>query len=190
MRVIRCLSLLLALSAPAAFGQGLYQVEMILVRQNAVEPLTSPYAPENWSAGAARLDARAERPGTLGDQVARLQASADYSVLLHKAWQQELSDEPSQVALTEGEETFGHFPIEGNLSLTEGRFIAVQANFWVNQLDSNGNVLRSEPFRQSNSTMKRGQLNVLDGGHLALLLRVAPIGGRTVQQPDPNVMEQ
>lgn len=52
MRAIRCLTLLLALFAPAAFAEGLYQVEMILVRQNSVPAFTSPFAPEDWSAGA------------------------------------------------------------------------------------------------------------------------------------------
>jgi hypothetical protein len=44
MRAIRCLTLLLALFAPAAFAEGLYQVEMILVRQNACRrsPARSP----------------------------------------------------------------------------------------------------------------------------------------------------
>jgi len=46
MRAIRCLTLLLALFAPAAFAEGLYQVEMILVRQNSVPAFTSPFAPK------------------------------------------------------------------------------------------------------------------------------------------------
>ncbi|WP_409521269.1 CsiV family protein, partial [Pseudomonas sp.] len=50
MRAIRCLTLLLALFAPAAFAEGLYQVEMLLVRQNSVPAFTSPFAPEDWSA--------------------------------------------------------------------------------------------------------------------------------------------
>ena len=190
MRAIRCLTLLLALFAPAAFAEGLYQVEMILVRQNSVPAFTSPFAPEDWSAGAPRLDKGAERPLALEDEVTRLQATADYTVLLHKAWQQQVGSEPSRVALGDGQEQFGHFPIEGNLSLTEGRFIAVEANFWVNQLDSNGNVLQSEQFKQNNSNMKGGQLTFMDGGHLALLLKVTPPGTPKTPVMDPEMMEQ
>ncbi|WP_449434003.1 peptidoglycan binding protein CsiV [Pseudomonas putida] len=190
MRAIRCLTLLLTLFAPAAFAEGLYQVEMILVRQNAVPAVTSPFAPEDWSAGAPRLDKDAERPIALDDETTRLQATADYTVLMHKAWQQQVGSEPSRIALGDGEEQFGHFPIEGNLSLTEGRFIAVEANFWVNQLDGNGSVLRSEQFKQSNSNMKAGQLTFLDGGHLAVLLKVAPVGMRKLPEMDPEIMEQ
>ncbi|KXG83729.1 CsiV family protein [Pseudomonas mosselii] len=186
MRAIRCLTLLLALLTPAAFAAGPYQVEMILVRQNAVPAITSPFAPEDWSAGAPRLEKGAERPTGLGDEVTRLQATADYTVLLHKAWQQDTET----VALGAGDEQFGHFPIEGNLSIREDRFIAVDANFWVNQLDGNGSVLQSEQLKQNNSNMKAGQLTFFDGGHLALLLRVSPAGMRKIPLPDPEMMEQ
>jgi len=190
MRAIRCLTLLLALFAPTAFAEGVYQVEMILVRQNSVPAFTSPFAPENWRADGTPLDKAAERPLGLEDEVTRLQATADYTVLMHKAWQQQAGSEPSRIALSEGEEQFGHFPIEGNLSIAEGRFIAVQANFWVNQLDSNGSVLRSEQFKQSNSNVKAGQLTFLDGGHLAVLLKVTPAGMRKLPAMDPEMMEQ
>ncbi|MBA6116429.1 peptidoglycan binding protein CsiV [Pseudomonas sp. NC26] len=190
MRAIRCLTLLLALFAPAAFAEGLYQVEMLLVRQNTVPAFTSPFAPEDWSAGAPRLDKGAERPLALDDEATRLQATADYTVLLHKAWQQQVGSQPSRIALGAGEGQFGHFPIEGNLSITEGRFIAVEANFWVNQLDGNGSVLQSEQFKQSNSTMKGGQLTFLDGGHLAVLLKVTPAGAPKIPVMTPEMMEQ
>ena len=190
MRSIRCLTLLLALFAPAAFAEGMYQVEMILVRQNSVPAFTSPFAPEDWSAGAPRLDKGAERPLALQDEATRLEATADYTVLLHKAWQQQVGSEPSRIALGSGAEQFGHFPIEGNLSITEGRFIAVAANFWVNQLDSNGNVLQSEQFKQENKNMKSGLLTFLDGGHLALLLKVTAPGTPKMPAMDPEMMEQ
>jgi len=190
MRAIRCLTLLLALFAPAAFAEGLYQVEMIIVRQNSVPAFTSPFAPEDWSAGAPRLSKGDERPLALEDEATRLQATSDYTVLLHKAWQQPVVEGPSRIALSDGQEQFGHLPIEGNLSITNGRFIAVDANVWVNQLDGNGSVLQSEQFRQSNSNMKGGQLTFLDGGHLAVLLKVTPPGTRKMPVMDPEMMEQ
>ena len=190
MRAIRCLTLLLALFAPAAFAEGLYQVEMILVRQNSVPAFTSPFAPEDWSAGAPRLAKDAERRLALEDEATRLEATADYTVLMHKAWQQQVGSEPGRIALGEGTEQFGHFPIEGNLSIKEDRFIAVDASFWVNQLDSNGSVLQSEQLKQSNSNMKAGQLTFLDGGHLAVLIKVSPAGMRKMPLPDPEMMEQ
>lgn len=38
--------------------------------------------------------------------------------------------------------------------------------------------------------MKSGQLTFLDGGHLALLLKVAPVGARKLPVMDPEMMEQ
>ncbi len=190
MRAIRCLTLLTALFAPAAFAEGLYQVEMLLVRQNNVPAFTSPFAPEDWRAGAPRLDQAAERPLALQDEATRLTATADYTVLLHKAWQQQVGSEPSRIALGAGEEQFGHFPIEGNLSISQGRFITLAATFWVNQLDGNGSVLQSEQFKQSNSTMKGAQLTFLDGGHLGLLVKVTPPGMPKMPALDPELMEQ
>ncbi|MBK4989576.1 hypothetical protein IAE33_001141 [Pseudomonas sp. S60] len=190
MRAIRCLTLLLAAFAPSAFAQGLYQVEMILVRQNNVPAFTSPFAPENWSAGAPRLGKDAEQRPALEDEATRLEATADYTVLMHRAWQQQVGDGPSRIALGEGNEQFGHFPIEGNLSIGQGRFITVEANLWVNQLDGNGSVLQSEQFRQANSNVKAGQLTFLDGGHLALLLKVTPPGTPKMPPMDPELLEQ
>lgn len=188
MRAIRCLTLLLVAFAPAAFAQGPYQVEMILVRQNNVPAFTSPFAPEDWSAGAPRLDKSAEQRPALEDEATRLGATPDYTVLMHRAWQQQVGDGPSRIALGEGAEQFGHFPIEGNLSITQGRFIQVEANLWVNQLDSNGSVLQSEQFRQANSNVKGGQLTYLDGGHLAMLLKITPPG--TPKMPSLDMLEQ
>ncbi len=51
MRLFRILSLLLVVLAPSAFADSPYQVEMILVRQNAEPVINSRAAPENWDAG-------------------------------------------------------------------------------------------------------------------------------------------
>lgn len=168
MRVMRSLTLLLALVAPAAFAEGTYQVEMILVRQNAVPAITSQYAPEDWRQGAQAPAAADERKPLLSDEAAKLAADSQYTVLLHKAWQQPAG----RVAISAGDEQFGHFPIEGNLEVGEERFISADANLWVNQLDANGSVLQSEQLRQSNASIKAGTLTFMDGGHLALLLKI------------------
>ncbi|MDD0976814.1 CsiV family protein [Pseudomonas fontis] len=172
MRVMRSLTLLLALIAPAAFAEGTYQVEMILVRQNAVPAITSPLAPEDWSEGAKALASDDLRQPAMNAEAAKLSADPQYTVLLHKAWQQQVGSEPSQVAISEGQQQFGHFPIEGNLKLTEGRFVAADASLWVNQFDGNGSVTQSEQFKQNNASIKSGELIFMDGGHLALLLKI------------------
>ena len=57
MRVFRSLTLLLVLIAPAAFADGMYQVELILFRQHGEPAATNQAAPEDWAAGAQPLGA-------------------------------------------------------------------------------------------------------------------------------------
>ena len=182
MRLFRSLTLLVALvNTPTAFADDLYQVEMILVRQNAVPAIVSRAAPEDWSGGAPRLSPDNLRTPSLNGEVEKLTASSDYTVLLHKAWQQTLGEQPSKIALSDGAEQFGQFPIEGTLSLKLGRFTDVDADFWVNQIDANGLVTASERLKQESHT-KNGQLNFLDNGHLGLLIKITSL---TAPAPRP-----
>lgn len=186
MRLIPSLALLLVLIAPAALADELYQIEMILIRQNLEQPFQSQPAPEDWAKGAKPVTADQERTPSLNDMTAKLGSSGNYEVLLHKAWQQPLSDQPSLISITEGQEQFGQFPVQGTLSLTLKRFTDVQAQFWVNQFDNNGVVSASERLNQTSQT-KNGQLNFLDAGHLALLLKVTSLAASKREAPSQNL---
>lgn len=185
MRLLHSLTLLLALAAPLAYADDLYQVEMILIRQNAEPLILSRTAPEDWAAGAQHLNPDSRRTPSLNGIVEKLNASDNYSVLLHKAWQQTLGENPVKVALSDGPEQFGQFPIEGTLNLKLGRFTDVDADFWVNQIDRNGLVTSSEHLKQQSHT-KNGQLNYLDNGHLALLIKITSL---TKPAPRPTPTE-
>lgn len=181
MRLFRSLTLLLTLVAPMAFADSLYQVEMILVRQNAVPAIVSRPGPEDWAAGAQPVAADSLRTPSLNGEVEKLRASSDYTVLLHKAWQQNLGENASKVSISDGPEHFGQFPIQGTLDLKLGRFTDVDARFWVNQIDNNGVVTASEQLKQESHT-KNGQLNFLDNGHLGLLIKITSL---TAPAPRP-----
>ncbi|KJZ40807.1 MULTISPECIES: CsiV family protein [Pseudomonas] len=181
MRLFRLLTLLTTLVAPTAFADDMYQIEMILVRQNAVPAIVSRAAPEDWAAGAQSIKPDSLRTPSLNGEVEKLTASTDYTVLLHKAWQQNLGEEGSKVAISDGKEQFGQFPIEGTLNLKLGRFTDVDADFWVNQIDANGMVTASERLKQESHT-KNGQLNFLDNGHLGLLIKITSL---TAPAPRP-----
>ncbi|WP_339540335.1 CsiV family protein [Pseudomonas sp. RA_5y_Pfl1_P24] len=188
MRLFRILSLLLVAVAPAAFADSPYLVEMILVRQNAEPPLNSRAAPENWDAGAARLGDKLSPP-RLSNIVDKLRADSTYTVLLHKAWEQNLGEQPVNVAISDGQEQFGQFPIEGVLSLQLGRFTDIDANFWINQFDSNGSVIASEHLSQTDVRTKNNQLNYLDGGHLALLIKITSLTAKPPSAPPPDIQD-
>jgi len=174
MRVFRSLALLLVLFVPAAFADGAYQVELILFRQNGEPPATNQAAPEDWAAGARALSEDNQTSTTLDSLVNKLQSSDGYKVLLHRAWQQDLSATPSIVAISSGQAQFGHFPIEGTVSLSLARFTDIDANFWVNQLDDHGVLVASERMRQA-TRVRNGELTYMDNGSLAMLIKVSAL---------------
>lgn len=111
MRLFRSLPLLLALVvAPMALADDLYQVEMILVRQNAEPQIISRAAPEDWAAGAQRLGPDSQRTPALGGIVEKLGASGNYSVLLHRAWQQNLGKPRSRSPSATGPSSLASSP--------------------------------------------------------------------------------
>lgn len=173
MRAIRNFALLLALLAPTAFADGLYSVEMIIFRQ-AGDPIpASQPAPDDWAAGSQSI-AGSERGTALDGEAAKLNPNAGYEVLLHKAWSQDLSANPSKVSVTSGEQQLGHFPVEGTLALAIDRSIDAQADFWINRFDGSGLISSSERLHQG-SRLKNGELTFLDHGNLGILIRVSPL---------------
>ncbi|MCY1545290.1 Peptidoglycan-binding protein, CsiV [compost metagenome] len=78
------------------------------------------------------------------------------------------------MALSSGNEQFGHFPVEGTLRLTQARFIDVEADLWVNQFDASGLLSGSQRIKQGNR-LKSGELTYLDHGSLGLLIRINPL---------------
>ncbi|MBV4454453.1 MULTISPECIES: CsiV family protein [Pseudomonas] len=188
MRLFRMLSLLLVVAAPAAFADSPYQVEMILVRQNAEPVINSRAAPEDWDTGAVRLGDKLSPP-RLSNIVDKLRADSTYTVLLHKAWEQNLGEQPVKLAITDGQEQFGQFPIEGVLNLQLGRFTDIDADFWINQFDGNGSVIASEHLAQKDVRTKNNQLNYLDGGHLALLIKITSLTAKPPSAPPPDLQD-
>jgi len=174
MRALRLLPLLFALLASPAFAEGLYQVELILFRQPG-KPLPAGMPPaQEWASGAQALDEANRRPLLLEREAEKLSKAKGYRVLLHQAWQQRLSGTPSRMALSTGKERHGHYPIEGTLSLTHGRYLDVAADLWINRFDNTGFLAASERLKQA-SRLSSGELTFLDHGNLGLLIRVTPL---------------
>lgn len=167
-------AVLLTAIVPTAFAEGQYQVEVIVFRQVGEPAATPQPAPEHWDRGAPRVGNDNQRTPALKATVEKLEASGNYQVLLHRAWQQQLGSQPSTVAISAGDEHFGHFPVEGTLSVAIDRFTDFDAEFWVNQLDSHGILLGSERLKQS-ARVRNGELTFLDYGSLALLIKVSAL---------------
>ncbi|MEO4046379.1 CsiV family protein [Pseudomonas sp. CAU 1711] len=170
MHAFRPLLLLFCLIAPQVFAEGLYQIELIVFRQAGEALSTSLPAPDDWAVGASPI-AGSERGTALNDEAAKLNPGNGYQVLLHQAWAQQLSAVPSKAALSTGSEQFGHFPVEGVVTLSEEqRLIDLEADFWVNRFDADGLLSGSERVRQR-TRLKLGELTYLDNGSLGLLVK-------------------
>ncbi|WP_373388598.1 CsiV family protein [Pseudomonas alcaligenes] len=171
MRVLRPLLLLLCLLAPQAFADGLFQIEVIVFRQAGEALSSSQPAPDDWAVGASPI-AGNERGTALNDEAAKLNPGNGYQVLLHKAWAQNLTAAPSKAALSTGDEQFGHFPVEGVVSLSEQqRLVDLEADFWINRFDADGLLTGSERVRQK-TRLKLNELTYLDNGGLGVLVKV------------------
>ncbi|PYC24664.1 hypothetical protein DMO17_11390 [Aquipseudomonas alcaligenes] len=171
MRALRPLLLLLCLLAPQAFADGLFQIEVIVFRQAGEALSSSQPAPDDWAVGASPI-AGNERGTALNDEAAKLNPGNGYQVLLHKAWAQNLTAAPSKAALSTGNEQFGHFPVEGVVSLSEQqRLIDLEADFWINRFDTDGLLTGSERVRQK-TRLKLNELTYLDNGSLGVLVKI------------------
>ncbi|MCO3055082.1 hypothetical protein FA246_01920 [Pseudomonas aeruginosa] len=168
MRLFRCLALLLSLAAPAAFAGGPYQVELVVFRQAGDAVPSSQPAPDS--------------------QLAKLSQDNGYTVLLHKAWRQDIGETPVKIALSEGQEQDHHFPVEGTLTLSQVRFVDMEADFWVNRFGDDGFLAGSQHIRQG-TRLKNGELTYLDHPSLGILIKVVPVGARPAA-PNPMEMEE
>lgn len=166
--------LLSLLSSHAALAESLYQVEVIVFRQTA-EPISAgQLAPDNWAHNALPVDNSNSRSTALNTEAGKLSSANGYQVLLHKAWSQNVGESSSSVAISTGDEQFGHFPVEGTINLKAGRLIELDSDIWVNQLDASGSLTDSERIKQS-SRLKSGELTFVDNGSVGLLIRVSPL---------------
>lgn len=173
MRLLRTLTLLLGLLSPLAMADGQYQVEMIFFRQAGEVIPARQLAPEDWAAGSQAIAVESQRSTALNNEAAKLIPANGYKVLLHQAWAQELTGSPAKVALTAGNQVFGHYPIEGTLTLNLAPTINLQADLWINQFNAEGVVIKSEQLKQS-AHLLPGKLTYIDHGSLGLLVRITP----------------
>lgn len=173
MRALHLTALLLFLLAPSAFAERLYQVELLVFRQ-AGEPLTAPRpAPDDWAGNALPATA-SERTTSLNAEADRLTPANGYQLLLHKAWTQGVGSTPSSVAVSSGEAYFGHYPVEGQVTLNEDRFTALEMELWINHFSDDG-LLESSEHLQLSQRLKDNALTYLDHGSLGALIRLSPL---------------
>lgn len=173
MRPLHLIALLLCLVTPSAFAERLYQVELLVFRQ-AGEPVVAPkVAPDDWAGTALPITGN-ERPTALDGEAAKLNPGNGYQLLLHKAWSQTIGNSPSRVAVSSGEEHFGHYAVEGTLSFTQERFADLDLELWINRFSADG-LLESSEHMKVTQRLKDNSLTYLDHGGLGALVRITPL---------------
>lgn len=152
-----------------------HNIELIVFRQTQVEPVySSRLAPDQLLAGINELAPRQIRNSLLRNVTSKLVPDNGYEILLHRAWQQNNSPRFVSYAMTGGPESFGHFPVEGYFKIRQDRANEVEINFWVNQFHEDGTLERSEHFQQT-AVLPYKELNFIDFGSLAALVRIMPL---------------
>jgi len=166
----RYLALLLLWLAPQVHAEALYRVELILFR-HATPLEASQHAPYDWARQARPLERRAERQPALEHIAARLTPEQGYQVLLHRAWQQPVSDDGPAITIHQGQRHFEHYPIQGTLKLRTGRYMQTDMTFWVNRFGEYGQLLASERLTQR-VRLVPGRLTYIDHDSLGLLIEL------------------
>ena len=173
MRYLVHLALLLSLCSTQALANDTQLVELVVFRQSNESLIASHVAPDNWANGAVPVTSEMLRSTHLDHLVKKLSPDNGYQVLLHKAWLQTSNGPSVQVAVTEGAESFEHYPVEGTLAMELDRTSQVQIDFWINQFNPDATLLSSERFKQS-TLVANDQVTFIDHGTLGALIRIQP----------------
>lgn len=177
MRYLIHLALLLTLCSTHALANDTQQVELIIFRQSSQTIPASQVAPDNWANGATPVTREMLRSTQLDHFVKKLTPANGYQVLLHKAWLQTSNGTSVQVAISEGTESFAHYPVEGTISMELERTSQVQMDFWINQFNPDATLLSSERFKQS-ALVANDQVTFIDHGTLGALIRIQAQGNK------------
>ena len=171
MRYLVHLALLLTLCGTQAMANDTQLVELIIFRQSSESLIASRIAPDNWANGATLVTTEMLRSTHLNHLVNKLTPASGYQVLLHKAWLQTSNGPSVQIAVTEGNESFAHYSVEGTVAMELERTSQVQVDFWINQFNPDATLLSSERFKQS-ALVANDQVTFVDHGTLGALIRI------------------
>lgn len=183
MRYLVHLTLLLSLCSTQALANDTQLVELIVFRQSAQSLPASRVAPDTWANTATPVTSDMLRSTHLDHLVKKLNADTTYQVLLHQAWLQTSNGPTAHVALHDGQESFGHYPVEGTLAMQIDRTSQVQMDFWINQFNADATLLSSERFKQS-SLVANDQVTFIDHGTLGALIRIQAQQNTTSNEPE------
>ncbi|MBQ0744794.1 MAG: hypothetical protein KBT85_16000 [Pseudomonas sp.] len=183
MTSLRSLQLLTILALSGWMGlaqaqsQNTYQVEVVIFSQPSAQ-LTPGTAPSyDWADQATDLTVTT-RSDVRNLDSSRLELSSDagklsaqgYKVVLHKAWTQP-DDSSLAVAVHEGQEMGGIYPVQALVSLGQERLLEVDITAWINNQTQNGEIV-SERIKQIRR-LRLDETHYLDHQSMGMLVRIS-----------------
>ncbi|MBB3101742.1 CsiV family protein [Azomonas macrocytogenes] len=163
---------LLTLGSPLAQAEQFFHVELVFFRYTHAPLDNGQPAPDDWAQGTEPLAASNLQAPRLVQKTLGLTAEKGYTILLHKAWRQELSEIPVNIAVHGTNPRLELFPVQGKLRLNVTKQIDADASFWVNRFDTQGRLIGTESLIQKMRLLHSGELYYLDHGSLGLLIQV------------------
>lgn len=169
--VLLCVALN-TLSSSSVFAQNegrWYEVEILIFKRLGSEAYTDETWPENTEFSYPNLyQYLVEREGknfsVLPRETHKLDAysyalnrNANYDILFHKAWQQQMQseDQSPSIIISAGKDINGHKELEGSIKIYIGRFIHVLNDLWLtSSQQKSGRVWSSLPSRPDSSSRK------------------------------------
>ena len=182
MRHLIRLMILLSLGSAQVFASDSQVVELIVFRQSSESLPASRVAPDNWANGATMITAQMQRSTQLDLLTKKLTPDNGYQVIMHKAWLQNNDGSTTQVAISDGDAHFQHYPVEGTLSFELERTSSVQLDLWINQFNDDKSLRSSERFKQK-TLVANDQVTFIDHSSIGALIRIQ--AQQSSAQPEP-----
>lgn len=160
-----------------AQSQNAYQVEVVIFSQPSAQ-LTPGTPPSYAWADQATLLSETARSDVRSLDSSRHRLSSDasklssqgYKVVLHQAWTQS-DDSNLVVAIHEGQEMGGIYPVQALVRLGRERLLEVDVTAWINNQTQNGEMV-SERLKQIRR-LRLDETHYLDHQSMGMLIRIS-----------------
>lgn len=183
MTTLRSLQLLALLTLCGWLGlaqaqsQNQYQVELVIFSQPSAQLTRGTEPAYDWADRATKLsqttrgDVRSldSSRHSLSSEAGKLSAQG-YKVVLHKAWTQP-DDKNLVIAIHEGQELDGVYPVQALISLGRERLLEVDITAWINNQTRDGEIV-SERIKQIRR-LRLDETHYLDHQSMGMLIRIS-----------------
>lgn len=177
LQLLALLFLSVWLGLAQAQSQNTYQVEVVIFSQPSAQLTPGTAADYSWADQAVQLS-ETTRSNIRSLDNSQFQLSSDasklstqgYKVVLHQAWTQP-DDSELVIAVHEGEEMDGVYPVQALVSLGREQMVEVDVTAWINN-QTQDRELVSERIKQTRR-LRLDETHYLDHQSMGMLIRIS-----------------